>query len=131
MFLVVRRAVGKDGTGCGDQGGPDTGSRVPLRLFATRDAAKALVAQLTAEAHRTMNPFHLNEGMLPEPVRAELAKLDFPVALPKDSWTREWRLWWDRCQDLITDKLRAKVWKLVGAAPPFEVIRVALATDET
>jgi hypothetical protein len=123
MYLVVRRAVQSDGSGCGDQGDPDTGSRVPLRMFADRAAAERLVAALTADAQRTMNPFHLNDYGVPEPVRKKLKQLRLSAACPKEAWSEEWRAWWDRCVDELTDEQRAAVWALLGASP-CEVVEV-------
>ena len=126
MFLVVRRAVQVDGTACNDQHGSDTGSRVPLRMFATRPAAEQFVAALTAEARRTMNPFLLVTGYLRDDDRTRLAGVGLPVPCPEDDWHGEWAPWWDLCADLITDDQCAAVWALVGASAPYEVVEIAV-----
>lgn len=124
MYLVVRRAVQADGEGCGDQNGPDTGSRVPLRLFASRAAADKLAADLAAEAARTMNPFCLNGYEVPAAVRDVLAALSLSAACPKERWPEEWRAWWDRCADEMTTEQRAAAWAAFGKLQPYEVLKV-------
>lgn len=122
MYLVVRRALNGEGGACADQVGGDTGSRVPLRLFADRAAAEAFVAKITAEARRTMNPFPLLDGYLSDDLMKRLAAFEFPRACPGESWHEDWRSWWDLCQDLINDEERAAVWAALGATPLYEVI---------
>lgn len=124
MYLVVRRAVQQDGSGCGDQNGPDTGSRVPLRLFASRGAAETMVAELTAEACRTMNPFHLNHYSVPDAVRDSLAALKLSAKCPKETWSEGWSAWWDRCADEMTDEQRAAAWAAFGKLQPYEILKV-------
>jgi hypothetical protein len=124
-YLVVRRATDRGGGACEDQQGTDTGSRVPLRLFAARAAADAFAVTLTAEARRTMNPFPVLDGYL-DAIRKRLADFRFPVACPDDPWPEEWKTWWDLCQDLITDEERAAVWAVFGATPPYEVVEIEL-----
>jgi hypothetical protein len=126
MFLVVRRAVKVDGTGCDDQNCHDTGSRVPLRLFADRPAAEQFVVALTAEARRTMNPFLLVDGYLSADERKRLAGFGLPVACPADDWHGDWAEWWDRCADLSTDEQRAAVWALFGQLSPYEVVEIEI-----
>src|SRR5262245_43445228 len=121
MFLVVRRAVQADGAACHSQHSDDTGSRVPLRMFATRPAAEQFVATLAAEAQRTTSPFHLNVDLMTEKIRKQLDQLRFPVECPK-RWDR--LAWWDQCADLITDEERAAVWALFGKLAPFEVLEI-------
>lgn len=124
MYLVVRRAVRGDGEGCGDQNVDDTGSRVPLRMFASRAAAEKMVAELTAEAARTMNPFHLNSYTAPEAVRAYLGGLKLSAKCPKEAWAERWREWWDRCADEMTTEQRAAAWAAFGKLQPYEVLKV-------
>lgn len=124
MYLVVRRAVQQDGRGCGDQAGPDTGSRVPLRMYASRDAAEKMVAELTAEACRTMNPFHLNSYEMPDAVRDYLATLKVSAKCPKEKWSEGWCEWWDRCADEMTTEQRAHAWAAFGKLQPYEVLKV-------
>jgi hypothetical protein len=124
MYLVVRRAVLENGEGCFDQGGPDTGSRVPLRLFASRGAAERLVAELTAEARRTMNPFALNGSEVPDAVRDFLSTLKLSAKCPKEKWSDGWRAWWDRCADEMTAEQLATAWAAFGTLQPYEVLQV-------
>jgi hypothetical protein len=124
MYLVVRRAVRQDGEGCGDQATADTGSRVPLRLFASREAAEKLVAELAAEARRTMNPFALNGYEVPDAVGDFLRTLKLSAKCPKDPWPDRWREWWDRCADEMTDEQRAAAWAAFGTLQPYEVLKV-------
>ncbi len=126
MYLVVRRALDRDGKSCGDQMSNDTGSRVPLKLFADRTAADTFANQLAAEARRTMNPFHLLDLSVEKPLRAKLRALKLPVKLPEEHWEEKWRAWWDQCVDVTTDDQRAAVWKVLGASLPFEVIEIEL-----
>jgi hypothetical protein len=98
---------------------------VPLRLFASREAAERLVAELTAEARRTMNPFHLNDYEVPDPIRKYLKKLRLS-ACPKEQWSEEWQEWWDRCADEMTDDQRAAVWAMFDALAPYEVIEITV-----
>lgn len=129
MYLVVRRAVDRNGGACEDQFGSDTGSRVPLRLFASRAKADAFAARLCAEARRTLNPFLLLNDYLNADERRKLADFAFPVACPDDQWHEEWGTWWDLCQDLITDEQRAAVWALFDVTPPFEVVEIEVGDE--
>lgn len=128
MYLVVRRALDSHGRACEDQSGNDTGSRVPLRLFATRASADSFAAKLELEARRTMNPFHVIGGAVRREVVEQLERLDWPVAVPEERWHEDWKAWWDLCQDLITDEQRAAVWAVLEADPTFEV--TALEVDD-
>lgn len=123
-FLVVRRAVGADGGACESQFGNDTGSRVPVRLFASRAAADGCAAALVAAARRAVNLFPLLDGYLSDDTRARLAALELPVGCPGDPWHEDWIVWWDLCQDEITDEQRSAAWDVFAAAPPFEVVEV-------
>ena len=125
-YLVVRRALDRWGGACADQHGTDTGSRVPLRLFAARAAADAFAAALAAEVRKTMNPFPMLNGYLSDAVRKHLAVFRFPVACPDDPWIEEWKAWWDLCQDLITEKERAALWAVFSTTPPYEVSEIEL-----
>ena len=130
MYLVVRRALDRYGGACEDQFGADTGSRVPLGLFATRGAADAFVQLLTTEVRRTMNPFPMLGGSLSDDVRQRLADCKLPVGCPDDPWREDWTTWWDLCQDLITDGERAAVWAALGATPPYAVVEVEVSEGE-
>jgi hypothetical protein len=129
MYLVVRRALDRSGRACEDQSGNDTGSRVPLRMFVDRTAADAFVAGQIAEIRRTMNPFHIIGGFVDTDAQKQLERLELPVACPDDPWHEEWKVWWDLCQDLVSDEQRAAVWTILEADPPFDVI-VLEVSDE-
>jgi hypothetical protein len=124
MFLVVRRALNEEGSACDDQYGSDTGSRVPLRLFADRTAATAYVAELLAKARQTLNPFPFLNGYLSDEVCEQLKRFQFPLSCPDNTWHGDWREWWDLIQDKITDDQRTAVWNLFADHPLFEVLVV-------
>lgn len=123
-YLVARRALQRDGTPCCTQHGTDTGSRVPLRAFASRGAAEAHAAELARGARRAMNPFHLSDGALSKEARATIAALALPLAPPDEDWYREWSEWWDTVQEALSDEQRASVWAVFGPTYPFEVCEV-------
>jgi hypothetical protein len=126
LFLVQRAAFDAYGRACEDQHGNDTGSRVPLRGFADRAAAEAYCRELTAQARRTMNPFHLLDAYAPDELRGRLAGLGLPLPSPEESWHEEWREWWDLCQDEVTDEQRAEVWAVCSSRPLYEVVELEL-----
>lgn len=128
-YIVVRRALGEEGAVCDDQFTNDTGSRVPLRLFTTRTAAEACAAALSAEVRGLVSPFTQIGGYVSEDEIKRLAALRLPVDCPDDSWHEDWRVWWDMCQDLITDEQRAAVWDVFAEMPPYEVLEVELDDD--
>jgi hypothetical protein len=121
MYLVVRRAVCAAGRGCADQFCTDTGSRVPIRLFAARGPAERFVADLYAEAHRTMNPFQLND--YPDALHTKLKQLGLPPRCLKEL-QGDLVVWWDRVADELTDEQRAAVWGLFDVPQPYEIVPV-------
>jgi hypothetical protein len=123
-YLVARRAFERNGTPCCTQHGDDTGSRVPLRLFASRAAAVACAAELARAARRTMNPFHLCDGAVPEGAQAAIPALALPLTCPDTNWYEEWAEWWDTIQEALSDEQRASVWAVFGPTYPFEVQEV-------
>jgi hypothetical protein len=129
MYLVVRRAIDQHGGACEDAHGDDTGSRVPVQLFATRARADAFAARLCAEARRTMNPFPLIDGYLSADEKKQLADFKLPVSYPDDDWHEDWTTWFDLCQDLITDEQRTAVWALLSTTPPFEVVAIGVSDE--
>lgn len=124
MYLVARRALKRDGTPCGDQNDIDTGSRVPLRLFASRAAAEAHAAELARSARRVANPFHLFYGSLTDETLRAIMALELPLAPSGSSWYDEGVAWWDTIQEALSDEQRASVWAVFGPAYPFEVCEV-------
>jgi hypothetical protein len=127
VFVVQRQAFSSYGRVCDDQFGGDTGSRVPLRLFADRAAAEAHCRTLTRAAQQSMNPFHLLDAdeSIPE-LRTKLDGLGFPRPFPAEDWDEEWRKWWDMCQDEFTAEQRDAVWAMFADRPLFEVVPVEL-----
>ena len=128
-YLVVRRALDADGSGCEDQFVSDTGSRVPLRLFSDRVTAEACAAALLADARRELSPFTQIGGYISEGEFEQLAALGLPVDCPDDSWNGDWRVWWDMCQDLITDEQRAAVWSVFAGQAAYEVLEVEVGDE--
>jgi hypothetical protein len=126
MYLVVRRALQRDGTPCCTQHGDDTGSRIPLRLFASRAAAEAHAAELARVARRTMNPFHLCDGAVPKGAETTIAALALPLACPNTDWYEEWSAWWDTIQEALSDEQRASAWATFVPTYPFEVCEVSV-----
>jgi hypothetical protein len=127
-FLVQRLALDAAGQMCRDILSRDTGSRVPLRVFRTRDAAEAYRDALIADARQTVNPFQvlpLPTIMRAGPFRAELPQLRLPLPCPTEyTAADQWREWWDLCQDDITPEQRTAVWNLFDDHPLFEVLAV-------
>jgi hypothetical protein len=125
-FLVQRRAFDPNGFVCHDQNGRDTGSRVPVRLFGDRESAEAHRHELTAAARAVMNPFQAYappmSGLSEEEFAAAAASLHPPLPWPAGFSPRQWREWWDLCQDEVTDGQRAAAWELFADHPLFEVL---------
>jgi hypothetical protein len=127
-FLVQRRAFDASGFVCHDQQGRDTGSRVPVRLFADRRAAEAHRDELVAAARTVMNPFQAYtpemSGLSYEEFAAAAERLRPPLPWPTGFSPRQWREWWDLCQEEVTDDQRGAVWELFADHPLFEVLPV-------
>ena len=132
-YLVQRRAFGTSGHVCHGRHGRDTGSRVPVRLFADGAAAVAYRDELIASATGVMNPFQVYTppmtGLTEETFPTAVAALSAPLPWPTGFRLDEWREWWDLCQDETTDDQRAAAWALFAGQPLFEVCRVEV-TDE-
>jgi hypothetical protein len=126
MFLVQRTAFDLYGWACSCQIVGDTGSRVPLRLFASRESAEAYCAERTAQAHRDLNPFvvsgHGWNYSFSEEDRAGLVAKGLPSSGPTD----DWKHWWDEVQDTLTDEQRAIVWELFLDRPIYAVVAVEI-----
>ncbi len=127
-FLLQRRAFDVLGRGCHDREGQDTGSRVPVGLFADQTRANAYRDELTAAARDIMNPFQV---FTPQMARRSaqgfttaIEQLGAPLPWPVNMRPELWREWWDLCQDEISPEQRAAAWDLFQDQPLFEVLRV-------
>jgi hypothetical protein len=132
-FLVQRRAFGGTGHVCHGRHGRDTGSRVPVRLFADRDAATAHRDELAAVAVSVMNPFQVYTppmtGLSEADFLAAIEMLTPPLPPPASFRLADWREWWDLCQDEATDEQRLAAWALFADQPLFEVLRVEVGDE--
>ena len=127
-FLVQRRAFDTLGRGCHNREGQDTGSRVPVRLFADRTAANAFRDELTATTRAVMNPFQVFTPLMArrgeQEFIAAIEQLGTPLPWPVNFHPERWREWWDLCQDEISPNQRMAAWELFEDQPLFEVLRV-------
>jgi hypothetical protein len=141
---LVQSRVAVNPTHLGERDEPPRDARVPLALFATREAAADHLARLAAEAMRTANPFvFLTDTARVFELRDELVRVGMPLPLPDRArrlgWLTlraerlvnlraEWAEWYDLCQDDATDEQRAGVWELCDE-PLFEAVRVEVSDD--
>ncbi len=132
-FLVQRRAFGASGHICHGRRGSDTGSRVPIRLFADHSAALAYRDELAAAVVELMNPFQVYTppmtGLTEARFFAAVATLEPPLPWPTGFRLLDWVEWWDLCQDEATDAQRAGAWALFANQPFFEVTRVEVSDE--
>jgi len=132
-FLVQRRAFSTSGYVCHGRHGRDTGSRVPVRLFADSAAAAAYRDELIAVTVGAMNPFQVYTppmtGLTEGNFWAAVAALSAPLPWPTGFRLAEWCEWWDLCQDETTDDQRAAAWALFADQPLFEVCRVEVCDE--
>jgi hypothetical protein len=132
-YLVQRRAFGELGYVSHGPNYRDTGSRVPVRLFADRAAANAHRDELFAAAVGVMNPFQAYApgmtGLGEDGFLAAVAALAPPLPWPTTFQLAQWREWWDLCQDEATNDQRAAAWALFDDRPLFEVLRVEVGDE--
>jgi hypothetical protein len=132
-YLLQRRAFDRLGRGCHNRQGEDTGSRVPLRLFASRAEANGFRDGLIAAARQVVNPFQvftpLMAGRTEQDLIAAIEQSQPPLPWPVRLQLELWREWWDLCQDEITDDQRNAAWELFEDQPLFEVLRVEVNED--
>jgi hypothetical protein len=129
-YLVQRCAFDANGWVCMDGGFRDTGSRVPLLIFATRAEAETYRDALTVEVQQIVNPFQslpiLRTRLTRQVVRECLQALGVSLPLPPYTHANaEWREWWDLCQDEMTPEQRNTAWELFEY-PLFEVRSVEM-----
>lgn len=127
-FLVQRRAFDTLGRGCHNREGQDTGSRVPVRLFADRASANAFRDELIALTREVMNPFQVFTPLMARRSEVEftalIEQLGTPLPWPVNLRPELWREWWDLCQDEITVEQRVAAWELFADQPLFEVLKM-------
>jgi hypothetical protein len=132
-FLVQRRAFGASGHVCHGRNGSDTGSRVPVRVFADRTAANAHRDELMAATVEALNPFQVYtppmSGLMESDFLAAIEQLAPPLPWPTGFALAQWREWWDLCQDEATAAQRAAAWALFADRPLFEVLRVEVTEE--
>lgn len=132
-FLVQRRAIAPDGYICRDRNGRDTGSRVPVRVFADRAAAAAHRDELIASAHEAMNPFQVHPlptwRTVDDEFLVAVRGLNPPLPWPTEWRAAAWREWWDLCQDDVSPAQRAAAWELFADHPLFEVLTVEVRDE--
>jgi hypothetical protein len=130
-YLVQRLAFDGSGHVCHDRTYRDTGSRVPVRVFADRAAANAHRDELSAAAREVMNPFQAYSppmaGLHDAEFLAAVEQLRPPLPWPTHFSPGHWREWWDLCQDELTPEQRHAAWEMFSTHPLFEVLPVEVA----
>jgi hypothetical protein len=129
-YVLQRRAFDADGLVSRDGHDRDTGSRVPLRVFASRAEAVAAREELTSEIRAMMNPFQVftpqMSGIGERSFYDAVESLSPPLPWPTESLQHLWREWWDLCQEEISDTQRGEMWELFAGQPLFEVLPMEL-----
>lgn len=127
-YLVQRRVV-TNPIYRGQRDDPPADVRVPLALFANRQAAIEHLDRLVVEARQTLNPFvFLTEEPAAYFAHDQLTQLGLSLPLPTSSRREEWLEWYDLCQDEATDEQRDRIWELCDQ-PLFEVLRVEVRDE--